>query len=113
MLNSCAGSGDAGVRPCVTAGVGSVKHHFKMVDVMLFSSADVAFADEFVFPVGTDVEFVAVVAFTVFLRPACFRILLATLRRCPVRRCCRLFQQYFFFLVEMLFGGFHQRGIDD
>ena len=59
------------VRPYVTAGVGSVKHRFKMVGVMLFGSADVAFADEFVFPVGTDAEFVAVVAFTVFLRPAC------------------------------------------
>ena len=84
-----------------------------MVGVMLFGSADVAFADEFVFPIGTDTEFVAVVAFAVLLRPACFRILLATLRRCPASGCCRLFQQRFFFFVEMLFRGFHQRGIDD
>lgn len=48
---------------------------------MFFGGADVAFTDEFVFLVSTDAEFVAVVAFAVFLRPAGFRILLATLRR--------------------------------
>lgn len=49
---------------------------------MFFGGADVALANEFVFPkIGTDAEFVAVVAFAVFLRPACLSILLATLRR--------------------------------
>ena len=74
------------VRPYVTAGVGPVKYRFKMVGVMFFGGADVAFADEFIFPVSADTEFVAMVAFTVFLRPAGFRILLATLGRCPGRR---------------------------
>lgn len=48
---------------------------------MFFGGADVAFTDEFIFLVSTDAEFVAVVAFAVFLRPACLSILLATLRR--------------------------------
>ncbi|SKA73138.1 hypothetical protein SAMN02745130_01170 [Thiothrix eikelboomii] len=48
---------------------------------MLFGRTDVAFTDEFIFLVSTDAEFVAVVTFAVFLRPACLSILLATLRR--------------------------------
>jgi len=38
------------VRPHVTAGVGGVKHTFKVVGVVFPDGADVAFADQLVFP---------------------------------------------------------------
>lgn len=73
------------VRPYVTAGVGGVKHCLKMVGVVLFGGAHVAFADQLVFPVGTDAEFVTVVAFAVLLCPTGFGVLLAALRVRPFR----------------------------
>ena len=67
------------IRPYVTAGVGGVKHLFKVLGVVLFGGADMAFADQFVFPVSTDAELVAVLASAVFLCPTGFSVFLAAL----------------------------------
>lgn len=61
-----------GVPPHVTARIGGVKHRFKVAGVVFLGGADVAFADQLVFPVDTDAEFVTVVAFTVLLGPTGF-----------------------------------------
>ena len=81
--------------------------HFPSNRHNLPGGADVAFADQLVFPVGTDAELVTVVAFAVFLRLTGFRIFLAA--RCirPFRRGFALIQGFLSRLAEMLPGGFH------
>lgn len=48
-----------------------------------FGSADRAFTDEFVLPVGADTELIAV-ALAVLFRPTCVDVFLVTLGGCPI-----------------------------